>query len=143
MEDVPPFDQLMPMGDARGRFMLAMTGRWYLVFCPTPDPVTVDLAPPGPYEMEWLDTWTMQAAPVGVVPAGPFSITPPTHDSAFRFCALPPSATGAPPFPVIASAFDGPAPILVRFRTEPPVPEIRWEFDDGTTCDRPEPEHEF
>lgn len=143
MEAAPPFDELMPMGDAHGRFVLGTTGRWYMVFCPTADPVTVNLAPPGPYEMEWLDTWAMRATPVGGVPAGPFTIAPPAEDSAFRFRALPPGATGVPPFRVIASAYDGPAPLVVRFRMEPSASGIRWDFGDGTTSDQAEPEHEF
>lgn len=85
MAKAPPFDELQPLGDDKGRYLLAKPGEYYLLYCADPTPRTVDLASPSAYQVDAIDPWEMTITPFGTAPAGPYIVTPPKADIAFRF----------------------------------------------------------
>ncbi len=65
MAAAPPFDELQPMGDDQGRFLLAKPGEYYLLYCTGPSPQTIQLAGERPYKVDLIDPWEMTVAAAG------------------------------------------------------------------------------
>jgi len=83
--DAPPFHELQPLGDGKGRFLLAKPGEYYLLYCRDQQKQTVTLSGDRPYKLDLVDPWNMTITPLGTAPAGEFSVSPPKSDMAYRF----------------------------------------------------------
>ena len=85
MAEAPAFHELQPMGDGKGRFLLAKPGEYYLLYCPDRRKQTLTLAGDRPYKVDAVDPWEMTITPVGTAPAGEFAVSSPKPDIAYRF----------------------------------------------------------
>ena len=63
MAKAPPFHELEPLGDDKGRFVLAKPGEYYLVYCLHRKPETIQLAGQRPYKIDMIDPWAMTVTP--------------------------------------------------------------------------------
>jgi hypothetical protein len=85
MAQAPPFHELEPLGDDKGRFVLAKPGEYYLVYCLDEEAETIQLAGQRPYKVDAIDPWTMTVTPAGTALPGDFTVTPARPDTVFRF----------------------------------------------------------
>jgi hypothetical protein len=85
MAQAPPFDQLRPLGDGQGRYLLAKDGEYYLLYCPDTQTQRVELAGDGRYKTEVIDPWEMTVTPQGTVEPGVYTVRPTKLDQAYRF----------------------------------------------------------
>lgn len=138
----PPFHELQPLGDDRGRFLLAKPGEYYLFYAADQRPQTLTLAGDRPYRLDAIDPWEMTVTPVGTAPAGEFNVTPPRPDLAYRFTPYGPGEKLRPEVRLTASTTEGLPPLEVRFGSNGPG-KARWDFGDGTASDEPNPVHVF
>lgn len=88
MAAAPAFDTLQPLGDDKGRFILAQPGKYYLVYCTNAQPQTVTLDGDGEYKVDIIDPWEMTVTPAGMAKAGAFTVQPERPDTVFRFTRL-------------------------------------------------------
>ena len=63
--NAPAFETLEPIGDDRGRYILAKHGEYYLTYTDEPQTITLDLKGEQPYKVDRVDTWDMKIVPVG------------------------------------------------------------------------------
>jgi len=138
----PAFDELQPMGDDRGRFLLAKPGEFYLVYCVDQRKQVINLAEGHRYKVDLIDPWEMTITALGTAEPGEFAVLPPRADVAFRFVAYQPGEPIRPTVRIEASATEGPAPLEVEF-SSPTVGKLRWDFGDGTTGEGPQVRHVF
>ncbi|MCX7044849.1 MAG: DUF5060 domain-containing protein [Candidatus Sumerlaeota bacterium] len=96
MSAAPPFDELQPQGDDKGRYLLAKPGEYYLLYCASQSSQTLSLAGSRPYKMDLIDPWEMTITPAGTAPAGDFTFTPPKPDVAYRFAPYQPGEKQRP-----------------------------------------------
>lgn len=87
MAQAPPFHELQPMGDDKGRFILGKPGQYYLIYCLDSNPQVINLAGQRSYKVDMIDPWEMTVAPVGMAQGGEYTVTPPRPDVVFRFIA--------------------------------------------------------
>jgi PKD repeat protein len=132
MAAAPPFDQLQPMGDDRGRFLLAKPGEFYLLYCTGPSPQTIQLAGERPFKVDLIDPWEMTALPLGTAQAGEYVVHPAKADVAYRFTPYAPGEKPRPQVRISASAVNGVPPLSVTFRSQTRG-TAAWDFGDGTT----------
>jgi uncharacterized protein len=142
MADAPPFHELQPLGDDKGRFLLAKSGAYYLLYCLDQRKQTVSLAGDQPYKLDLIDPWNMTITPVGTAPAGDFSIGAPKPDMAYRFVPYGIAEKLRPEAKISASVTEGVAPLAVRFGSSGNG-KTQWDFDDGAASDEPAPTHIF
>lgn len=110
MAEAPPFHELQPLGDDKGRFLLAKPGEYYLLYCLDRRNQTVTLAGDRPYKLDAVDPWDMTVTPVGTAPAGEFAVSSPKRDLAFRFTPYQPGEKLRPEARLTASASEGAVP---------------------------------
>ena len=84
MAAAPAFDELQPLGDDQGRYLLAKPGEYYLLYCTGPNPQTIQLAGERPYKVDLIDPWEMTVLPLGTAQPGEYAR--PTGQSR---CGLP------------------------------------------------------
>ena len=96
MAKAPAFHELRPMGDGKGRFLLAKPGEYYLLYCTDPGNQTLILAGDRPYKVDAVDPWEMTVTPVGTAKAGDFTVSSPKPDLAYRFTPYGPGETLRP-----------------------------------------------
>jgi len=142
MAGAPPFHELTPMGDDRGRYILGMPGRYYLVYCASMKPVSVELAGERPYKVDLIDPWEMTSEPWGTAPAGTYTAVPPRADVAFRFEPYAPGEALRPAVKVQAEPAEGTAPLTVRFQASP-AGRMQWDLGDGSSSDREQFTHTY
>ncbi len=68
----PPFDELQPLGDDQGRYLLAKGGTYYLLYCVDSRPQSVDLSGDQPYKVDLVDPWEMTVLPLGTAQPGEY-----------------------------------------------------------------------
>lgn len=85
MAKAPAFHELRPMGDGKGRFLLAKPGEYYLLYGTDPGKQTLTLAGDRPYKVDAVDPWEMTVTPVGTARAGEFAVSSPKPDLTYRF----------------------------------------------------------
>ncbi len=153
----PPFHELLPLGDDKGRFLLAKPGEYYLLYCVDQRPQQVRLAGEHPYKLDVIDPWEMTVQPVGTAAAGEFTVSAPKPDVAYRFTPYRPGEQVRPEAKITASVTEGVPPLTVRFSlagqavgsAERPQrgsgggARTHWDFGDGTVSDDPAPTHVF
>jgi hypothetical protein len=142
MARAPPFDELEPQGDGKGRFVLAKPGTYYLVYCPAGKPATIALTGERPYKVDALDPWAMQEWPEGTARPGEFAVAPSAEDRVYRFTLYGPGERPRPEARATASVTEGVAPLSARFAAEG-GDRVRWDFGDGATSDERTPSHTF
>ncbi len=142
LAQAPPFHDLQPAGDDKGRFLLAKPGAYYLLYARSTQPQKLDLAGDRPYKVDRIDPWEMTIAPLGTVRSGVRDFAPPRADMAYRFVPYAPGEPLRPEAAIAAAPAAGRAPLSVRF-SAPDGLEARWEFGDGTVSDEPAPTHVF
>jgi hypothetical protein len=125
MSQVPTFHELQPLGDDKGRFLLAKPGEYYLLYCPDRRNQTLTLAGDRPYKIDVVDPWKMTVTPVGTAPAGEFAVSPPKPDLAFRFTPYRPGEKLRPEARITASVTEGPPSLEVRLGRRYPRGERR------------------
>jgi len=142
MAGVPPFEELHPLGDDQGRYLLAKPGACYLLYALNTQPQSINLAGERPYKMDRVDPWEMIITPLGSAPAGEFSFKPVKPDQAYRFTPYAPGERMRPEAKIEASATEGLSPLTVQFRT-PGDLKFSWDFGDGTKSEQPAPGHVY
>lgn len=143
MAQAPPFHELKPIGDDQGRFLLAKPGAYYLVYCVSTRPQTVELAGSRPYKLDVIDAWAMIATPTGTARPGHFVVNPPKADTVFRFT---PYAAGEPLRPearIEAAPNEGVPPLAVTFQAMTDATRAEWDFGDGAKATGRAANHTF
>ena len=128
----PPFDELQPVGDDQGRYLLARPGDYYLLYCLGPQPQTVELTGDRPYKIDLVDPWEMTVLPLGTAQPGPHMVQPPRSDVAYRFTPYSPGEKLRPVARISASPTEGVPPLTVTFRSETDA-AAAWNFGDGSS----------
>ena len=90
MAQAPPFDELQPLGDDQGRFLLARAGEYYLLYCLDRGRRRVELAGDRPYKVDLVDPWEMTVMPLGTAQPGEFTVASAKSDLAYRFTPYAP-----------------------------------------------------
>lgn len=142
MAEAPPFDELQPLGDTQGRFLLAKPGKYYLLYCVDSRPRAVRLAGDRPYKVDLVDPWKMTVVPLGTARPGRYTVQPAKQDLAYRFT---PYATGEklrPEARISAFPTDGVPPLTVTFRGATDAAAV-WDFGDGATSEQNPTTHTF
>ena len=85
MAKAPPFDELKPLGDDKGRFVLGKPGEYYLLYCVDQERQTMQLAGDKPYKIDVINPWEMTVSPLGTAGPGDFAVYAPKSDLAYRF----------------------------------------------------------
>ena len=142
MADAPPFDSLEPVGDDKGKYVLAKQGEYYLVYTTQPQTITVELDGKQPYKIDGIDTWNMKILPIGTAQPGEYTFTSPHNDFAYRFTPYAEGEKLRPEAKVSADAVQGSAPFTVTFSADGDMTQ-HWDFDDGTTSDESNPIHVY
>lgn len=143
MAQAPPFHELQPLGDDKGRFVLAKPGDYYLVYCLNTRPQTIELAGDRPYKLDLIDPWAMTVTPVGSARPGSFAVTAPRADTVFRFSRYAPDEPIRPEARIQASPTAGQPPLVVAFKAVTDAARVEWDFGDGTKSTAREVQHTF
>jgi PKD repeat protein len=141
LAEAPPFHELAPLGDTKGRYLLAKPGAYYLLYANGVRPQPLDLAGGRPYKVDLVDPWTMTVTPLGTQTSGPVAFTPP-RAAVYRFTPYAPGEPLRPEASFTATPAAGRAPLEVRFAA-PSGLKPRWDFGDGATSSEPSPIHQF
>ncbi len=142
MAQAPPFHELQPQGDDKGRFLLAKPGEYYLLYGVNQQPQTIQLAGERPYKLDVIDPWEMTVTPLGTASVGEFKVSSAKSDLAYRFTPYQPGEKLRPEAKIAASVTEGLPPLTVKF-TSTGGGRSRWNFGDGATSDDPNPTHVF
>jgi len=142
MTKAPPFDELRPLGDDKGRFILAQPGHYYLLYCLAGRSQSIQLAGGTPYQVDGIDPWEMTEWPVGTARPGEFKAAAAKGDVVYRFVPYGPGERLRPDARATASVTEGVAPLTVKFDSTSSH-RARWDFGDGTTAIDPAPSHTF
>lgn len=116
----PPFHELQPMGDDKGRFLLGKPDDYYLLYSLNQRRQTIHLAGQQPYKVDALDPWAMKEWPVGTAEPGEFVFRTQQADLVYRFTPYRPGEKLLPPIP----------PPVVRERN-PEDPIVRAGFAEN------------
>ena len=138
----PPLDELQPLGDDQGRYLLAKQGEYYLLYCVDSRPQTIDLAGDRPYKVDIVDPWETTVLPMGTAQPGEHTIRAAKSDLAYRLTPYAPGEKPRPEANILASATEGVPPLVVTFRSETDA-DVVWDFGDGVTAAQNPTEHTF
>ena len=142
MTDAPEFDTLEPVGDDKGRYVLAKEGEYYLVYTTEPQTITVKLHGNTPYKIDGIDTWNMKILPVGTAQPGEYTFASSQTDFAYRFTPYAPGEKLRPEAKASADVLQGSAPLTVSFSASDELTQ-QWDFGDGITSDESNPTHVY
>ena len=142
MAQAPAFHELKPLGDAKGTFVLAKEGEYYLVYCLDQRTQRVQLSGTRPYKLDLIDPWEMTIIPVGTASPGEYAGATPKPDLVFRFTPYAPGEKLRPEAKINASATEGLPPLRVEFASAAGG-QCQWDFGDGTTSQQPRTTHVF
>ncbi len=142
MKTAPAFDELVPMGDDKGLFMLGKKNEYYLVYCQAGQTQAIELAGSHAFKVDAIDPWKMTEWPVGSMLSGTFTATAQAHDRVYRFTRYAPGEAMRPEARPTASVTEGIAPLTVTFKSNTRH-SVVWDFSDGTQSKQRTPEHTF
>ena len=140
MTDAPAFDRLKPVGNEKGRYVLAKEGEYYLAYTTEPQTITVELHGDIPYKIDGIDTWNMKILPVGTAQPGEYTFASAQTDFAYRFTPYAPGEKLRPEAKASADVLQGSAPLTVSFSASDDLTQ-HWDFGDGTTSNESNPTH--
>jgi PKD repeat protein len=143
MGQAPPFHELKPLGDDKGRFLLAKPGEYYLVYCVNTRPQSIELAGNRPFKMDTIDPWAMTVTPVGTARSGAFTVNPPKADTVFRFTPYAAGESLRPEARIEASPIEGVPPLAVAFKAVSDATQAEWDFGDGAKATGRDAQHTF
>jgi hypothetical protein len=138
----PPFEELKPMGDDQGNFVLAIPGKLYLVYGQTAGNTSLDLAGETPYKIDAIDTWNMTELPYGTSQPGPYTFVSAKENMVYRFTPYEPGEKQRPEAVVSADVIHGMAPLTVNFSSSGDMKK-KWGFGDGLTSQESNPSHVY
>ncbi len=142
MADAPPFNTLEPVGDDKGKYVLAKQDEYYLVYTTEPQTVTVELHGDKPYKIDGVDTWNMKILPIGTAQPGEYTFATHRNDFAYRFTPYAPGEKLRPEAKASADALTGSAPLTVAFSADGNLKQ-QWVFGDGTSSVQSNPTHVY
>jgi PKD repeat protein len=142
MKQAPPFHELQPLGDGKGRFVLAKPGAYYLFYASDSKAQTIPLEGERPYKVDLLDPWEMTISPMGSASPGNYTISSAKPDLAYRFTPYAPGEALRPEAKITAFVSEGVAPLTVTF-SAPAGMRAEWNFGDGTQASGQRTEHTF
>ena len=140
--NAPAFDTLAPIGDDKGRYILAKHGEYYLAYTTEPQTITLDLEGEQPYKVDRVDTWDMKIVPVGTAHPGEHTFASPYNGVAYRFTPYAPGEKLRPEAKASADVLQGSAPLTVNFSAAGDVAH-HWSFGDGATSTESNPTHVY
>jgi len=143
MAKAPPFHELTPVGDDKGRFVLAKSGEYYLAYCVNTRPQLVELAGNGPYKVDVIDPWAMTVTPTATARPGAFTVNPPKADTVFRFTPYAAGERLRPEARIQATPTEGVPPLTVAFQAVSDAAQAEWDFGDGSKTTGRETQHTF
>lgn len=143
MAQAPPFHELQPLGDDKGRFVLAKPETFYLVYCVNTRPQAIKLAGQRPYKVDLIDPWAMTISPAGTARPGAFTVTPHKAEVAFRCTPYAVDEPLRPEARIEATPTEGIPPMTVAFKAITQAAQAEWDFGDGTTAAGREVNHTF
>ena len=138
----PAFDTLEPVGDDKGRYILAKHGEYYLTYTTEPQTITLDLKGEQPYKVDRVDTWNMKIVPVGTAYPGEYTFASPYNGVAYRFTPYSPGEKLRPEAKASADVLQGSAPLTVNFSAAGDLSH-HWNFGDGATSTESNPTHVY
>ena len=142
MAKSPSFEDLKPLGNDQGRFLLAQPGEYYLLYALDERTQSIELSGDRPYKVDAIDPWEMREWPVGTARPGGFHIAAPRSDLVYRFVPYLPGETLRPEARPTASVMEGTPPLTVKFSSTS-ADSVRWDFGDGETSTAAFPTHTF
>ena len=142
MSKLPPFEELEPMGDDKGNFVLGIPGKYYLVYGRTSGNARVELVGDRPYKIDVIDTWDMKEMPYGTAQPGIYTFASPKEDMVYRFTPYAPGEKMRPEAIASADVIHGEAPLTVHFSSTGRMKK-QWDFGDGSTSKESKPTHVF
>ncbi len=142
MKTAPAFDELVPMGDDKGLFMLGKKNAYYLVYCHAGQTQTIDIPGNHAYKVDAIDPWEMTEWPVGSVLSESLTPIAQAHDTVYRLTRYGPGETMRPEARPTAFVTEGIAPLSVTFRCNTQH-QVAWKFGDGTQGNQRNPTHTF
>ncbi|HRZ45541.1 MAG TPA: PKD domain-containing protein [Candidatus Paceibacterota bacterium] len=143
MAQAPPFHELQPLGDGKGRFVVAKPGKYYLVYCVQRKPETIELTGARPYKVDSIDPWNMTIAPAGTAQPGAFTLMPAASDTAFRLTPYAPGEALRPELRIEPAGVEGLVPLTASFKAAGGAGRIEWDLGDGTKATGVELRHTY
>ncbi|MBA7550315.1 hypothetical protein ES705_42826 [subsurface metagenome] len=142
MSKAPDFEELRPMGDDKGNFVLGVPGKYYLVYGRTSGNTSVTLSGKVPYKIDAIDTWNMKETPYGTAQPGQYTFASPKENMVYRFTPYTSGEKIRPEAVVSADVIHGAAPLTVNFSSSY-ILNMHWDFGDGSTSEESNPTHVF
>jgi hypothetical protein len=142
MAKAPPFHELQPLGDDKGRFLLAKPGQYYLLYCLGGKPQTVQLPGTRPFKVDAIDPWEMREWSAGTAQPGEFKSAVPGSDVVYRFTPYALGEKVRPEARPTANVTEGLPPLTVTF-SSPTGERLQWDFGDATSSTERSPSHTF
>lgn len=143
MSQAPPFHELQPLGDDRGRFLLAKPGEYYLVYCVQRKPETIELTGTRPYKVDLVDPWNMTITPAGTALPRAYTLMPPASDIAFRLTPYAPGEALRPELRIEPASVEGLVPLAAAFQTTGGTGRVEWDLGDGTKATGADARHTY
>ena len=138
-----PYQEMQPdFSSYPDVYILAKKGEYYLMYFASMKPVAIDLSGDGAYKLDGIDTWEMEALPLGSASVGEFTFTPPKQDYAIRLTKYAPGEKMRPEAKASADKTEGVAPLTAKFST-PWELECHWDFGDSGSSSERSPVHTF
>lgn len=139
MTSGPSFEDLEPMGDDKGHYLLAIPGEYYLAYCANPSFI-FELPGDQPYKIDGVDPWNMKIEPVGTAQPGEYALS--SSDYIYRFTPYKPGEKLRPEAKASADITQGSAPLEVKFSAAGDL-KHQWDFGDGAASDESNPTHVY
>ncbi|HRY50559.1 MAG TPA: DUF5060 domain-containing protein [Candidatus Paceibacterota bacterium] len=143
MAQAPPFHELRPLGDGKGRFVLAKPETFYLVYCANTRSQAIELAGARPYKVDLIDPWAMTITPAGTARPGTYTLMPPSSDRVFRLTPYAPGEALRPELRIEPPSVEGLAPLTVSFKASGGAGRVEWDLGDGTKATGANARHTF
>ena len=142
MVKAPDFEELQPMGDDKGNFVLGIPGKYYLVYGRTSGNTSVILSGEIPYKIDAIDTWNMKVTPYGTAQPGRYTFASLKENMVYRFTPYTPGEKIRPEAVASADVIHGAAPLTVNFSSSSHG-NMHWDFGDGSRSEESNPTHVF
>lgn len=142
MSKAPNFEELMPMGDDKGNYVLGMPGKYYLAYGRSSGNTSIKLAGDMPYKIDAIDTWHMKEIPYGTAQPGEYTFASPQENMVYRFTPYAPGEKIRPEAVASADVINSTAPLTINFSSSNNM-KCYWDFGDGSTSQEPNPTYVF